>query len=193
MSEMSLWKRRPLTIPPNSLDAWLLLAAWEIWMGVLLYLVLGFGVRLIVTSPDHIVAFSDLSHCYAPPPVTLPCERIVYRAGVLNAAFTALFGLILIGVAGWLLWELWTAVAPRPITDDFLKLLNDSFGRDWRKPLTWPWARVFWAYGFTALGATLTAGAGIMIWTLATSSVASKPPAVRVETSETFRLEGHAK
>ena len=110
-------------------------------MGMLVCVVLGLGVVLIVTSPDRIVAVSDLTNCYAPPPVALPCERIVYRGGVLNAAFTALCGLMLIGVAAWLLWELWSAVEPKPITDDFLRLLNDSFGRDWRNPLKWPWAR----------------------------------------------------
>ena len=104
-------------------------------MGMLVCVILGFGVVLIATSPDRIVAVSDLTNCYAPPPVALPCERIVYRGGVLNAAFTALFGLMLIGVAAWLLWELWSAVEPKPITDDFLRLLNDSFGRDWRNPL----------------------------------------------------------
>jgi len=31
---------------------------------------------------------------------------------------------------------------PKPITDDFLKLLEYSLARDWRKPGTWPWARV---------------------------------------------------
>jgi hypothetical protein len=188
MAEISLWKRRPLTIPPNSLDTWLHLAIWELWMGALLCLVLAFGVRLIVTSPDQVVAVSDFSHCYAPPPVALPCERIVYRVGVMNAAFTTLFGVMLMGAAAWLLWELWTAVAPKPITDDFLKLLNDSFGRDWRKPFTWPWARVFWAYGFTAVGAALTAGVGLTIWMLVASSQAANAPNVKIETSQTFTL-----
>ena len=67
---------------------------------------------------------------------------------------------MLIGVAAWFLWELWSAIEPKAITDDFLRLLNDSFGRDWRNPLTWPWARVLWAYGFTVVGATLAAGVG---------------------------------
>ena len=57
------------------------------------------------------------------------------EAGVLNVVFIVLCGLLLIGVAVWLLWELWGAVEPKPITDDFLNLLNDSFGRDWRNPL----------------------------------------------------------
>ena len=98
---------------------------------------------------------------------------------MLNAAFTALCGLMLIGVAAWFLWELWSAVEPKPITDDFLRLLNDSFGRDWRNPLKWPWARVLWAYGFTVVGATLTAGVGVMIWTLVASSHATKAPTIR--------------
>jgi hypothetical protein len=187
MHELTLWKRGPLTIPPNSLEAWLRLAIWEIWMGMLLCLVLGFGIRLIASSPDRVVAFTDLSHCYASPPVTLPCERIVYRVGMLDAAFTTLFGVLLLGVGVWFLWELWSAVAPRPITDDFLKLLNDSFGRDWRKPHTWPWARVFWAYGFTFVGVTLMAGIGVGVWTLA-SAQTSKAPTIRIETIERFRV-----
>ena len=92
-------------------------------------------------------------NCYAPPPVSAALRTDRVSGGMLNAAFTALCGLMLIGVAAWFLWELWSAVEPKPITDDFLKLLNDSFGRDWRNPFTWPWARVLWAYGFTAVGA----------------------------------------
>ena len=134
---------------------------------------------LIATSPNRIVAVSDLTNCYGPPPVALPCERILYRGGALEAAFTALCGLMLIGVAVWLLWELWNAVEPKPITDDFLRLLNDSFGRDWRNPLKWPWARLLWAYGFTVVGATLTAGIGVMLWTLLGSSQAAKAPTAR--------------
>jgi hypothetical protein len=85
------------------------------------------------------------------------------------------------------LWELWNAVEPKQITDDFLRLLNDSFGRDWRNPLKWPWARMMWAYGFTVVGATLTAGIAFAIWTLVTSSEPAKVPKVDVETSQ-FRL-----
>ena len=92
-------------------------------------------------------------------------------------------------VAAWLLWELWTAVKPRPITDEFLKLLHDSFGHDWRNPLTWPWARLSWAYGFTLLGAASMAGAGLVVWTLASSSGAVKAPAAHVGTSQSFRLD----
>ena len=186
--DWSPWKRRPRTIPPNSLDTWIRLAVWELWMGMLLCVTLGLGVSLIVTSPDQIVSFVDISSCYAPPPLELPCERIVYRGGVLNAAFTALFGLMLIAAAAWFLWELWSAVEPKPITDDFLRLLHNSFGPDWRNPLTWPWARLWWAYGLTVVGAAMTAGAGLIVWALVTSSSAAKEPTVRIETSHTFRL-----
>ncbi len=186
--DMSPWKPRSLTIPPNSPDAWLRLVGWELWMGMLVCVTGGLGVWLIVSSPNRIVAVTDLTNCYAPPPVTLPCERIMYRGGALDAAFTALCGLMLIGVAVWLLWELWNAVEPKPITDDFLRLLNDSFGRDWRNPFKWPWARMLWAYGFTIVGATLTAGVGVVIWTLVASSESTKMPSVQVETSQSFRL-----
>jgi hypothetical protein len=188
MSDIGPWRRRALTIPPDSLLAWIRLAVWQIWIGMLVCAILGLGVTLIVTSPERIIAVSDLTNCYAPPPVMLPCERIVYRGGVLNLAFTSLCGLMLIGVAAWFLWELWSAVEPKPITDDFLKLLNDSFGRDWRNPLRWPWARVVWAYGFTVIGASLTAGIGMVIWTLVASSYATKVPTGRIETSQTFRV-----
>ena len=164
------------------------LAIWELWMGMLVCVTLGFGVLFIITSPSRIVAVSDLTNCYGPAPVTLPCERIMYQGGALKAAFTALCGVMLIGVAAWFLWELWSAVEPKPITDDFLRLLNDSFGRDWRNPFTWPWARVVWAYGFALVGTTLTAGAAVMIWTLVTSPVAVEVTTPNVTTSESFSL-----
>jgi hypothetical protein len=97
---------------------------------------------------------------------------------------------MLIGVAAWFLWELWSAVEPKPITDDFLRLLHDSFSRDWRNPLTWPWARVFWAYGFTIVGVALTAGAGLMLWAFVLPSPSSKAPTVKVETSQSYTI-GH--
>lgn len=186
LSDMSPWRRRPLTIPPNSVQAWIRFAIWELWMGMLLCIILGLGVRLIVSSPERIVTVTDFRSCYGPPPVTLPCEHIVYRGGLLNAAFTTLCGVMLLGVAAWFLWELWSAVEPKPITDDFLRLLNDSFGRDWRNPFTWPWARVLWAYGFTVVGATMATVAGTIVWTLITSS--PKEPTIKIETSQTFRL-----
>jgi hypothetical protein len=188
LPEMRPWNRRLLTIPPNSVHAWIRLALWELWLGMLVCVTLGLGVLLIITSPGRIVAVWDLTDCYGPPPVALPCERIVYQGGALNVAFTALCGLMLIGVAMWFIWELWGAVEPKPITDDFLRLLNDSFGRDWRNPLTWPWARVLWAYGFTIVGAILTAAVGMTIWTLVASSDSARAPISRIETSQSFRL-----
>jgi hypothetical protein len=94
-------------------------------------------------------------------------------------------GVLLIAVAAWLLWELWNAVAPKPITDDFLKLLDDSFGRDWSRPHTWPWARVAWAYGFTLVGAVATLCMALVISSVTSSS--AKAPTGRVETSQSFR------
>jgi hypothetical protein len=184
---MRPWGRRPLVIPPRSAQAWLHLAAWEIWMGILISIVAGVGVALIATSPDRIFTISDLNRCYGPPPIPVPCDRIVYRGGALNAAFSALCGSLLIGVACWLMWELWSAVEPKPITDDFLKLLNDSFGRDWRNPFTWPWARVFWAYGFTSIGAALTAVVILTVSMFMAPSTKALSP--RVETSQTFRVD----
>ena len=186
LPEMSPWKPRSLVIPPNSTRAWLRLAVWELWIGMLVCGTLGLGGLLILTSSSHIVAVTDLTNCYGPPPVVLPCERIVYRGGALNALFSALCGVMLLGVAAWLLWELWNAVESKPVTDDFLRLLHDSFGRDWRNPFKWPWARVLWAYGFTVLGAALTAALGVIIWT--TVAPTSSPPTVRIETSQSFRL-----
>ncbi len=185
---MSPWKPRSLRIPPNSKHDWTLLVAWELWMGMLVCVTLGLGVSLIATSPNRIIAVPDLTNCYGPPPVVLPCERIVYRGGMLDAAFTSLCGLMLIGIAAWLLWELWTAVEPKPITDDFLRLLNDSFGSNWRNPLKWPWARLLWAYGFAVVGVVVTAGVGLMVWTLVTPRQQARAPTIKIETSQSYRL-----
>ncbi|HZL95384.1 MAG TPA: hypothetical protein VFB99_17140 [Vicinamibacterales bacterium] len=188
LPDMRPWGRQALTIPPNSRIAWIHLAIWELWMGMIVCVTLGLGLALISTSPRRIVAVSDLSNCYAPPPVVLPCERTVYRGGALDAAFTSLCGLMLIGVALWFLWELWSAVEPKPITDDFLRLLHDSFSRDWRNPFTWPWARVLWAYGFTVVGVVLTAGVGLMLWMLVVPSASTSTPTVKVKTSQSYTL-----
>ena len=187
-NEITPWRRRSLVIPPDSWRAWVHLAVWEAWMGMLLFGFLAFGISLIVTSPDRIVTFEDLSRCYAPPPVTLPCERII-RVGALNAAFSALGGMISLVVAGWFLWELWTAVAPKPITDDFLKLLDYSFGRNWRDPRTWPWSRMLWAYGFTFVGVSLAAAMALLIWTANTYKDERKGRTVTVEATQEFRLK----
>jgi hypothetical protein len=181
---MSPWNRRQLSFPPDSTRAWLRLAVWEFWMGVVVCVALGVGVQQIVTAPDHVVTLHDLSGCYVPA-APAPCERIT-RTGAMNVVFAALFGATLILVAAWLVWELWNAVEPKPITDDFLKLLDASFGRDWRNPFTWPWARLSWAYGFTLIGVASTFGVGVMIWTLVSSPEPVKKPSV--ETSQSFRL-----
>jgi hypothetical protein len=182
--EMSPWRRHALTFPPDSRRAWVRLVVWELWMGMLVCGALGFGMHLIVSAPHGIVTVPDLTNCYATTPVVQPCERVAYRTGDLNAALSVLCGLQLIAVAAWLLWELWSATEPKPITDDFLKLLTDSFGRDWRNPMTWPWARLLWAYGFPLSGAT----SALLIWTLVSSSLPAKAPTARVKTSQSFRL-----
>ena len=188
LPDMRPWGRHPLTIPPNSRTAWIRLAMWELWMGMLVCVMAALGVYLIASSPSRIVTVADLTNCYAPPPVALPCERMLYRGGALDAAFTCLCGLMLIGVALWFLWELWSAVEPKPITDDFLRLLHDSFSHDWRNPLTWPWARVFWAYGFTVVGVLLTASVGTALWMLFLPSPSAKTPTAKVHTSQSYIL-----
>ena len=188
LPEMSPWRRRPLTIPPNSFSAWLSLAVWECWMGVLVYTALSFGTQLIATAPDNIVTVFDFTNCYAAPPIAQPCERVAYRAGGLNVVLNFWCGLMLLFVAAWLLWELWSAVAPKPITDDFLKLLDDSFGRDWRSPRTWPWTRMLWAYGFTLVGAASALGIALLASAAISSSRPPRAPIAHVETSQRVRL-----
>src|SRR5262249_17864262 len=185
---MSPWKRHSLTIPPDSLRAWLRLAAWEFWMGTLVYGAVGFGARLIVSAPSSVITVFDFTNCYAAPPVAQPCERVAYRAGALNVALNVWCGVLLISIATWLVWELWNAVAPKPITDDFLKMLDDSFGRDWRKPRTWPWARLMWAYGFTLVGVSVALSVGLLVSSTLSSRLV-KPPTVHVETSQRFRFK----
>jgi len=186
LPEMSPWRRRPLTIPPDSVDAWVRLVVWECWIGMLVYGALSVAAHLIATAPDNIITVFDLKNCYAAP-VVLPCERVTYRAGVLNMALNLWCALLLIAVAAWLVWELWNAVAPKPITDDFLKLLDDSFGRDWRRPRTWPWARMTWAYGFALVGVTSALGIGLLV-SAVSSSTPARTPVVHVETSQSFRV-----
>ena len=188
LPDMRPWGRRALTIPPDSRSAWIQLALWELWMGGMVAITTGFGGFFVRMAARRIITRVDLEACYGPPPVHIPCDRIVYVGGALDAAFTALIGVTLIGVALWFLCELWAAVEPRPLTDDFLRLLNDSFGRDWRNPLKWPWARLAYAYGFAAAGAALTIIVASTLW-IATASSASPPaPSIRVTTSEGFRL-----
>jgi hypothetical protein len=136
LPEMSPWRRRALTIPPDSVGAWARLAAWELWMGVLVGAAYAFGAELI---------------------------RARSKGGPLNMLFNTWCGLIVIAGGCWLLWELWLAVAPRPVTDEFLKLLDDSFGRNWGDPRRWPWRRLVWAYGFTLVGALLSLAIGLFV------------------------------
>jgi hypothetical protein len=156
-------------------------------MGVLVYAVAGFATQLITSAPHSIVTVYDFTNCYAAPPVALPCERVAYRTGALNAAFSVWCGLLLMAVAAWLVWDLWSAAAPRPITDDFLKLLEDSFARDWRKPGTWPWTRVAWAYGFALVGVTTAVGLSVLMSALS-GSLPARAPTVLIETSQQFRV-----
>ena len=86
LPEMSPWRRHPLTIPPDSFDAWARLAVWECWMGVLVYGALRVAAHLIRTAPNNIITVFDLKNCYAAAPVIQPCERVAYRAGALNVA-----------------------------------------------------------------------------------------------------------
>ena len=187
LRDVTPWQRRSLTIPPDSWRAWIHLAVWEAWMGMLLFGFLAFGASLIATSGDRVVTFVDLSHCYAPPPVTLPCERVI-RVGALNAAFSVLGGMMSLVAAFWFLWELWSAAAPKPITDDFLKLLHHSFARNWRDPRTWPWSRMVWAYGFTSLGVLLAGSMVLLIWTAESFARPVKVPVMKIDTSEEFRI-----
>lgn len=187
MNAITPWRVRTLTIPPASVMDWLRLAVWECWMGTIVCALLWAGGAMIATAPDRIITAEDLSGCYASPPAVRPCERIVYRTGAMNAAFSALSGLVMIIAALWLLWELWDAVAPKPITDDFLRMLSYSFARNWRDPRTWPWSRVGWAYGFTVIGFVITAATATAAWTLLSSLRPVKTPAATVHTSQEFK------
>jgi hypothetical protein len=197
--EMTPWNRRPLAIPPDSRQGWLRLAVWQLWMGAVLCGIIGFGSLLIVTAPNRLITVYVDGNCHAPSPpspVVRPCEPaesgavsdVTIRTGGLYAVFSVLAGVLMFVLATWFLWELWSAAAPKPITDDFLKLLHDSFARNWRDPRTWPWSRLAWAYGFTTLGAVATAGAAVLFWSLLEPSVRAKPPVASVGTSQVFRL-----
>ena len=185
--EVSPWRWRGLTIPPDSFRAWVRLGAWEFCMGALLCLVFGLGTQLIATAPHGIITVFDFTNCHADP-VVLPCERVAYRVGGLDAVLNVWCGVLLIAVAAWLVWELWSAAAPKAMTDDFLKLLEDSFARDWRKPRTWPWARMAWAYGFTVVGVTSAVGIGLLISAALSASRPARAPTAHVDTSQQFRV-----
>ena len=44
LPDMRPWGRQALTIPPNSRNAWIHLAIWELWMGMIVCVTLGLGV-----------------------------------------------------------------------------------------------------------------------------------------------------
>jgi hypothetical protein len=187
LPDISPFRGLALTIPPGSWHDWVRLAAWEFWMGALISGAVLFGTKLIVTAPDSAVTVFDFTNCYVAP-VVQPCERVAYRTGALNVAMNIWCGVLLLAVALWLMWELWGAFAPKPITDDFLKLLDDSFARNWRRPRTWPWARMGWAYGFTLVGVSSALGIGLLASALLASSAAGRTPTIRIDTSQQFRL-----
>ena len=126
LPEMSPWRRRPLTIPPDSMRSWVGLAVWEFWMGVLVCAALGFGTKLIVTAPDSIVTVFDLTNCYAAPPVAQPCERVAFKAGALSVAFNVWCGLLLIAVAAWLVEQAPGRVL-RPALPESVQALSTRF------------------------------------------------------------------
>ena len=41
---------------------------------------------------------------------------------------------------------------------------SSPFARDWRNPLTWPWARLAWAYGFALLGALALSAVVVVLY-----------------------------
>ena len=154
-------------------------------MGLILFLLVALGMRLITTSPTACPAVRRVA-MHAAPPVPIPCERTLYR-GLLNVAFSAFSGFMMLAIALWMMWSLWSAPEAAPIMDDFLHLLSDSFARDWRNPKTWPWSRVWWAYGFTALGVGLGLVAAMAVSAALTSLPSARRPAPQVETLEIFR------
>ena len=181
------WRKRSIVIPPETRDEWVRLVTWELWMGFILFLLLAIGSRLVVTAPERVVLLHDVSQCYAAPPVPVPCERTLYR-GLLNVAFSAFSGFMMLAVALWMVWSLWNVAEPAPITDDFLRLLNDSFGFDWRSPRTWPWSRLGWAYGFTTIGVALGLAATIAVSSAIASLPSARRPTPGAEPLQIFRV-----
>src|SRR4029078_11662453 len=93
LPEMSPWRRRALTIPPDSKGAWVRLAVWEFWMGMIVCAALGLGTNVIVTAPRSVVVIRDLTNCFTASAAAQPCQPVAYRSGTLNAAFSGLCGL----------------------------------------------------------------------------------------------------
>ena len=93
----------PLTIPPDSWRAWVRLAVWEFWMGMLVCGAVLFGVGQISSAPDYIVMVDGFNNCTAER-LGQPCQHFVYRMGGLNALFSIMTGVLGLTVAAWLLW-----------------------------------------------------------------------------------------
>ena len=143
--------------------------------------------QLIVSAPHSIVTVFDFTNCYAAPPVVLPCERVAYRAGAMNAAFNAWCGLLLMAVAAWLA----LGVVERGRAQADHRRLPEAARRLVRarlaQPRTWPWTRMGWAYGFTLVGAAATLAVALFLSAEISSSEYAKAPLPHVETSQRFR------
>jgi hypothetical protein len=182
LNEITPWRRRSLTFPPDSWRAWVHLAVWEAWMGCC-YSASSPSAFRSSSSPDRIMTFEDLSRCY---PAAGRCRAKDHSTGALNAGVQRWADYVAARRRGC--WELWSAAAPKPITDDFLKLLHHSFAHNWRDPRTWPWSRMLWAYGFTFAGVMLAASFTLLIWTADSFKRPVKAPVFKIETSQEFRL-----
>ena len=155
------WRKRAIVVPPETRDEWVRLVTWQLWMGLILFFLVASGITLIASSSERLVP--------------------------LSAAFSALAGVTMLIGAAWVLWLLWDAAEPAPIADDFLRLLKDSFRRDWRDPRAWPWSRLRWAYGFTAIGVTIGLIVTMALSAAMRSLPSSRPPAAQSEPVKIFR------
>jgi hypothetical protein len=159
--ELQAWWRRTIIAPPKTRDEWVRLVTWELWIGLILFFLLAVGIELVITPPD---------------------------GGWFTDTFSVTLGVTMLAVAARLLWSLWSAAEPAPITDDFLSLLHESYGRNWRDPRTWPWSRLKWAYGFTTVGVAM----GLLLTIALSEAIRSLPstrrPATRMDTLQIFRV-----
>ena len=155
------WRKRTIIVPPETRDEWVRLVAWELWMGLMLFFLVAVGIELAATPPD---------------------------GGWFTIASAMVAGVTMLTVAARVLWSLWGATEPAPITDDFLRLLHESFGRNWRDPTTWPWSRVKWAYGFTTVGVAI----GLLLTLTLSEALRSLPsprrPATQAESLQIFSV-----
>jgi hypothetical protein len=179
----------PLVVPPETRDEWVRLVTWQLWIGLILFFLVAVGVRLIATPPVRVVVVNNARACDAMMSAPAPCQRTVYRSR-LGVVFTDVAGVMMLAVAAWLLRSLWGAAEPAPITDDFLGVLKESFGRrTWRDPKTWPWSRLKWAYGFTTVGVTIGLLLTIALSAAIRSMPSTRPPAATAETVQIFTAQ----